>query len=641
VLNLQDVSTDRRHKVGILAGLAVAFLLTVMCYWPSLGGPFLFDDIPNLELLGDRGGLTSTDKYIDFITNGQAGPIGRPLSLISFTLDGQTWPTDPRPFRITNLLIHLLNGLLLFFLTRRIFATVYKQETAEKLALLCITLWLLHPLLVSTTAYIVQRMTQLGSLFTLTGLLCYMRGRSYLPTEARRGWIWIVAGMGISGALALLSKEIGILLPLYALAIELTVFSPMLLERRQKVALITLLCIPVLALLTYLLMDWDLRPQSFEFRDFSLGERLLTQGVVVVDYLRQVVSPQLSGLGIFHDDYPVSKGLFEPVATLISFIVIAALMSFAVWSRKRWPLVSLGILWFFVGHSLEAGPLSLELYFEHRNYLPLAGPLVAIVSLLPLLSQKLRRGLPIILFLFIAMECFLTWQAAAPWGNEDRLMQTTLVEHPNSLRAQQYVANRYTTFGHYQEALATQRLLAEKYPDHTSTRLSILNLGCLIDEATPDDVNATLQFLERSKFDMQISGFLGPLVSNAAAGSCDALGFAELDDLFDALLRNPTMARSAISRGITHYFKGIAYEQNGNLAGALEQLDLSYVANPEINIRLQQIVWLLAAGRPDEAERYLILARQHGRENPLRRSIREADLNILQQRIDGALGRGQ
>ena len=95
-----------------------------------------------------------------------------------------------------------------------------------------------------------------------------------------------------------------------------------------------------------------------------------------------------------------------------------------------------------------------------------------------------------------------------------------------------------------------------------------------------------------------------------------------------------------MSRGITHYFKGIAYERNGSLTDALEQLDLSYVANPAIDIRFQQIVWLLAAGRPDEAERYLILARQHGRESLLKRDIREADLSSLQQQIDEALGRG-
>lgn len=633
---LRDVSTNHRHRTGILAGLIAALLLTVLCYWPSLNGPFLFDDIPNLELLGDRGGLTSTDKYIEFITSAQSSPLGRPLSLASFTLNGQTWPTDPRPFRITNLLIHLVNGLLVFSLTRLIFSTVYTRETAENLALLCATLWLLHPLLVSTTAYIVQRMTQLGGLFTLAGLLCYMRGRSYLPTKPQRGWTWIIAGMGICGALALLSKETGILLPFYALVIELTVFGSIRLEGRHRPALIAVLAMPLIVLIAYLAWGWGQLMQSFEIRDFTLYERLLTQAVVVVDYLRQIVFPQLSGLGIFHDDYAVSKGLLDPAITLISFLVIAALVSFAAWSRKRWPLVSLGILWFFVGHSFEAGPISLELYFEHRNYLPLLGPLIAICSLLPLLSQKLRRIFPLILIMFISMECFLTWQSAAPWGNEDRLMQTALVEHPDSLRAQQYVANKYISRGQYQEALAVQQGLAAKYPEHTSTRLSILNLSCLLNVATDDQVRTTLMLLEHSSFDTQIAGFLGPLLSNVAAGSCDAFGFAEIDELFDALLRNSTMAKISASRGAAHYFKGVAYQQSGNLTGALEQLDLSYEAKPEIDIRLQEIVWLLDAGRPDEAQRYLILARQHGKENFLGRNVREADLNILQQRIDEA-----
>jgi tetratricopeptide (TPR) repeat protein len=631
---IRDVSANNRHRTGILAGMFAAFLLTVICYWPSLDGPFLFDDIPNLELLGDRGGLTSTDKYIDFITSAQSSPLGRPLSLASFTLDGQTWPTDARPFRITNLLIHLVNGLLVFFLTRLIFSTVYTRETAGNLALLCTTLWLLHPLLVSTTAYIVQRMTQLGGLFTLAGLLCYMRGRSYLPTRPQRGWAWIVAGMGICGALALLSKEIGILLPFYALAIELTVFASVRLPGRHRPALIALLVTPLIALLVYLGWDWALRMQSFEFRDFTLHERLLTQAVVVVDYLRQIIAPQLSGLGIFHDDYPISKGLFDPPVTLISFLIIAALVSFAVWSRKRWPLVSLGILWFFIGHSLESGPLSLELYFEHRNYLPLLGPLIAICSLVPLLRQRLRRALPLILIVFVSMECFLTWQSAATWGSEDRLMQTTLIEHPNSLRAQQYVANKYISRGRYQDALAIQQRLAAKYPEHTSTQLSILNLSCLLNVATVEQVRTTISFLEHSKFDTQIAGFLGPLISNVTAGSCDALGFAEIDQLFDALLRNSTMAKNASLRGVAHYFKGIAYQESGNLTGALEQLDLSYVAKAEIDIRLQEVVWLLAAGRPDAAEGYLTLARQHEKENLLRRNIRQTDLNILQQSID-------
>ena len=634
---MQKVSSyRRRHLVGIASGIAVAFLLTVICYWPSLGGPFLFDDIPNLELLGERGGLTSVANYAEFILSAQSGPLGRPLSLASFALDGQAWPTDPRPFRITNLIIHLVNGLLVFLLARLIFSTSYKRETAEKLALLCVTLWLLHPMLVSTTAYIIQRMAQLSSLFTLAGLLSYIHGRKYLPDRPLQGWAWILVGMGMFGSLALLSKETGILLPFYALVIEITVFNSTNIAWRQRAALIAVFCMPLLALTGYMALTWDAQLAGFELRPFTMEERLLTQGVVLVDYLRQIVMPQLSGLGLFHDDFPISKGFFDPVGTVVSLITIATMLLLAVWLRRTWPLISFGILWFFVGHSLEAGPIALELYFEHRNYLALLGPLIVLCSLLPLLSRKLRRLLPLFLVLFVGVEGFLTWQAAMPWGNENRLMQITLIEHPDSLRAQQYVANRYIIYGNYPEALAVQEGLAQEFPQTTSTRLSILNLRCILNVLTVEQVDTTKRFLEQGAYDRQVIGFLNPLISNAATSKCTALGFAEVHALFDALLRNPVMVKSDTLRGATRYHKGMAYNMVGNLDEALKQFDLSYEAKPEIDIRLRQVVWLIEAGNTDLAEHYLVLAQQHGKGQFLRSSYRDADLSTLQQRIDRA-----
>ena len=191
------------------------------------------------------------------------------MSLASFTLDGQTWPTDPRPFRVTNLVIHLVNGILIFFLVRLIFSTTHDRERAERLALLCAALWLLHPLLVSTTAYVVQRMAQLSALFTLAGLICYVLGRKRLSERPRSGWTWIIAGMGICGLLAVLSKENGILLPLYALTIELTVFGSTAPGRRHRKALIVMLCAPLLALLAYFALRWETTVAGFEFRSFT------------------------------------------------------------------------------------------------------------------------------------------------------------------------------------------------------------------------------------------------------------------------------------------------------------------------------------------------------------------------------------
>ena len=358
---------------------------------------------------------------------------------------------------------------------------------------------------------------------------------------------------------------------------------------------------------------------------------------MLVDYLRQIVAPRLSGLGVIHDDYPVSTSLLDPAGTLFSLVLLIALIVLAVKLRRRYPLVSLGVFWFFAGHSLEAGPIPLELYFEHRNYLPLLGPLIAICSLLPMLSRKLRRGLPLLLLLFVGMQSFFTWQAASAWSSEDLLMRTALAEHPDSLRARQHQANRHIVAGRYADALAVQNDLARKFPEHTSSRMSILNLRCVLDVLTAEQVEATIGFLEQSRHDLQIVGFLAPLAANAANVTCAALGFAELHAVFDALLRNPSTAGNDTLRGAVLYHKGLAFETSGDLDEALEQLNLSYAAKPDIDIRLLQAVWLLGVNRAKEARRYLELAERHSDERFLARNFRRQDLAALRHRIDQAI----
>lgn len=627
----------RRHIPGLVAGLLAAFALTVLCYWPSLSGPFVFDDIPNLEPIGERGGLVSADHYLEYIFTPQAGPLGRPLSVASFTLNAETWPADPRPFRVTSLILHLVNGMLLFLLARRIFSFYRDQRTADYLALMCVAMWLLHPLLVSTTAYIVQRMTLLCTLFTLAGLLCYMRGRSQLAANPSRGWRWIVAGMGGFGLLALLSKESGILLPLYALTIELTVYRPVTTSARHRNLLFALLIAPLIACISYFIVRWDSLSAGFQFRPFTVGERLMTEAVILMDYLRQIVAPELAGLGIIHDDFPISTGLTSPVSTLLSMLVIVSLIAFAIATRKKFPLASLGILWFFAGHSLEAGPVALELYFEHRNYLPLLGPLLVLAALLQAANPKVRRALVVGVVMFIAAESFMTWQSASTWGSESKFKRIALLEHPDSLRAQEYLVNGLVQAGQYSEALAARESLNEKFPNNTSIMLSILNLRCLVNDLTRQQFAEFLRMVSQGKYDTTIANYLPVLTNNAATGVCSALGSDELHAVFDSLLRNPRISAHGKTVGAILYNKGIAYARAGDLDLALEQLDLSYRANPLIDIPILQTVWLLEANRPADAARYLARARQHGGATFVRRNFRDADIEYLQQQVDRRL----
>ena len=627
-------SEVKQRPLGLtIVAVSVLFAAAILCYWPSLKGPFLFDDVPNLSELGQRGGITDLDSFMAFVTGGESGPTGRPLSLASFALNAQNWPADPLPFRITNLLIHLVNALLVFFLSRSLLATRYDGDTAQKLGLVCMALWLLHPLTASTTAYVIQRMTQLSSLFVIVGLLCYVHGRKTIADTPQKGWAWIVGGLGVSGVLAVLSKESGALLPAYALGIELTVFAGATAPTAQRRALVLMLCAPLLVIAAYFALRWDAVLAGFDYRSFTMTERLLTQPVVLLEYLRQVFLPHLSGLGIVHDDFPVSRSLLDPVRTLLSIVVLAVLFGLAIFWRKRWPLVALGIFWFFAGHSLEAGPLSLELYFDHRNYLPLLGPIIAIVSMVPALPDQLRRAAPVLLLAFLCFSAFLTWQSARLWGNETAMMFVALHDHPGSLRARQYVANRYIAAEEYDKALATQLDIADDFPTHASTRLSILNLRCLTGSLTPADVNATRAFLESSSHDQQITGFLMPLLVNAGSGQCGAFGLGDYQALLDALLENPLVRRESRMRGAIHYFSGRAHYETGDLEAAIAALDRSFGANAEIDIRLQQVVWLLEAGVADGARRYLEQTREDLARRRWERDVLAADIEVLEQRV--------
>lgn len=90
-----------------LAVLAVSLLLVFVLYWPGIqSGGFYLDDHGNLSVLGQLGGVDSWESLSAYLHSGVSGVTGRPLSLLSFLVDGRDWPTDAQPFLRTNPLSH-------------------------------------------------------------------------------------------------------------------------------------------------------------------------------------------------------------------------------------------------------------------------------------------------------------------------------------------------------------------------------------------------------------------------------------------------------------------------------------------------------------------------------------------------------
>jgi hypothetical protein len=188
--SLESAGSSNRNNLLLAAGWATVLLLTVFAYWPGLDGPFLFDDFGSIPPLGDLGGVVDWQSFKAFVFGGHAGPMGRPLALFSFLIDANNWPAESWPFKRSNLVIHLLTGITLGILITFVLKCVQvRQRDARWIALVTTTIWILHPFLVSTTLYIVQRMAQLAALFMFAGLALYLHGRMRTRENSWQGYL--------------------------------------------------------------------------------------------------------------------------------------------------------------------------------------------------------------------------------------------------------------------------------------------------------------------------------------------------------------------------------------------------------------------------------------------------------------------
>ncbi|WP_455220055.1 hypothetical protein, partial [Kaarinaea lacus] len=214
-----------RHSLLAISSFIFIFVCCLFVYWPGLGGIFLVDDYPNLAPLGNNGGVSNLDTFLAFVFGNDSGPTGRPVSMVSFLLNDQFWPGSPESFKYTNLMIHVMCGMLVILLSYRLTLAIKNNNNyATFVALLTGALWMLHPFNVSTTLYVIQRMAQLATLFSLAGILCYCYGRTMFNANRTKALLLMSSGVAVFGLLSVFSKENGILMVLFILIIESTLF---------------------------------------------------------------------------------------------------------------------------------------------------------------------------------------------------------------------------------------------------------------------------------------------------------------------------------------------------------------------------------------------------------------------------------
>jgi tetratricopeptide (TPR) repeat protein len=467
--------TTRRVKKALPYLLFFSFVLMVVsAYSNTLLSPAFFDDFHSFVDVKEFYPQSISISSLLGIAGTQFGWT-RFLPDVTFALNNSLGHSKLFYFHATNILIHILMFLAVLWLLREALAAEKKQrplvhlpyELAGFFPLCVAALWALSPVQTSAVTYLVQRMASMQALFFTLSSVCFMRARLLSERKKRAAVVFYVL-CALCALCAGLSKENSAMLPVVLAVIDIWFFDSSWLKRTWSACRRTSWKLRASAAAVFLSSSYYaffvILPKllvQYSFRDFTLGQRLMTEARVVVWYMSLLLWPVPSRLAMEHDPR-ISTSLFSPFTTLLAILFIAGLIFGAVKFRKRFPVITFGIVWFFLNLVIESTIFPLELVFEHRLYLPSVGFYMAVAAIFTILLRKMAKRLPeaefakaacSILLLAISFFCTSTFLRNGVWKDYTSIRYDTAEKAPESPRANADYANALCGVGQDEEAL--------------------------------------------------------------------------------------------------------------------------------------------------------------------------------------------
>lgn len=586
----------------------VCLSLYIWITLPVLNGGFVLDDFPNLYGLSS---VTDVPSLIAYSLDGVSSQLGRPLSYLSFGLQFKSWPENPAPFKIVNMGIHIVNAIIVYLVCRRFsFLFEGRKESSIVFAVCVAVIWLILPIHASTVFYVVQRMTLLSAMFTLLSLLVILesfRLHQKFP-ESRLPYIFAFGGMGAGYFFGVLSKENAILLGGYA-SLVFVFFS-----RHQKGTfnniawrtwLWTTCYLPLMLLIVY--FSWGGKVlEGYAQRDFTLIERLLTESVILWDYARKIVFPTPSGLNIFNESFPIAKGIFTYPYPVFAIFGWCSVLIISYKFRHSCPFLLFGVIWFLYGHSLESSFIGLELYFEHRNYLPSLGLICLVVAAFLNLwrgsgssknSGALRALLAVLSLAGLCSMIFTLRAEVKSWQSQKDFVEAAIFDRPHALRAWQEAASYYVNSGDVITSAGVLHHIDKEWPDFPGTTANQMLLKCLDENVKIPEFQYVLDRFETGLRDRSVIPALKHILDLKDQGECKYLSWQDFRALVESLIRN--------SRNNIHYQNAIilisfSHVAEENYLAAAVALD-RFRGGKDMQYQIMQAQFYVMGGEYDDA----------------------------------------
>ena len=425
---------------GLTLAVALIVVCVAACYANSLGNNFVFDD---KAVILDNRLLRSLANLPRLLIASY-----RPLRDISHAFDFALWGENPTGFHLTNIVTHLANTLLVFWLVRRLTATLAA-------ALIAALLFAVHPLQTDAVTYISGRRDVLFSLFYLAAFHCYLTYR------ARQKLSWLALFVGC-WALSLLSKEMAASLPAVIFVWNVcdawephagswpkraaqAALTALRRDRWLYLALGVAVAVYVW-FMTFVKGGSILARDGFKYWGGSFTANLLLSLRVQAWYLKQLVWP--TPFVQYKGTFAIVTGFWD-WRVLLALVVVGGALAGGLLALDRNRLVAFAVLSYFV----LLLPVSQiiphhELAADHYLYLPMMSfaLLVAVASeRLAAINVRVRQITYATLAVAVLALGVMTVLRNRDWKDELTLWQVSYREAPDSIRAVSSLAKAYAT----------------------------------------------------------------------------------------------------------------------------------------------------------------------------------------------------
>lgn len=503
-------------------------LACAAAYLPAVSGPFLFDD-RSLHLF-----LQSPPTWANLLDR-----LARLVTTASLLAESAAAGLNAKSFHLTNIAIHLLNGLLVWRILEELLARTGQRMPGDRMAALAgAGLYLLHPLQTEAVAYISSRSEVLCALFAYLALWVFLRG----GPEAPMSWSRALAATALVG-LSALSKEPGIAMAGVFVAFDLlSGEKPGLRPLLRRWRLYAPMLAAAVAVGTKLYLTLSREGSAGATAKHQPLDYLLTQFEVIWHYFRLAVLPL--GQNLDHA-YPVVRA----PGSVFTWAAMAALAALAIllWRlRRRYPLAFFGFLFLLILLAPTSSIVPIDdAMAERRLYLGFPG--IAMIA-----AEFLRRVQPswkaaaatasvlALLAVLTARRAELYTSAVAMWEDSTRT-------NPRNSRAWFHLGFAYYEQGRCAESVQAYERAAQtgkaRYELQVNWALALQCAGRL------DEAIARLEAAKRLERHSHAWTVLGRVY--AQKGELDKA----LETLDEALRMNPSDANAYAYRGNVHMLR--------------------------------------------------------------------------------------